>query len=41
MIWTVCSELVPDALEEASGNLVAVAVTLSVAAMVAFQVLIR
>jgi hypothetical protein len=34
------SELVPDALEEASDNLVAVVVTLSVA-MVAFQVLIR
>jgi zinc transporter, ZIP family len=41
MIWMVFSELVPDALEEASGNLVAVVVTLSVVAMVAFQVLIR
>jgi ZIP family zinc transporter len=41
MIWMVFSELVPDALEEASANLVAVVVTLSVVAMVAFQVLIR
>ena len=41
MIWMVFSELVPDALEEASGNLVAIIVTLSVLAMVAFQVLIR
>lgn len=41
MIWMVFSELVPDALEEASHNLVAVVVTLSVVAMVAFQVLIR
>jgi zinc transporter ZupT len=41
MIWMVFSELVPDALEEASGNLVAIVVTLSVAAMVAFQVLLR
>src|ERR671913_1798146 len=35
MIWMVFSELVPDALEEASSNLVAVVVTVSVAAMVA------
>jgi len=41
MIWMVFSELVPDALEEVSGNLVAVVVTLSVVAMVAFQILIR
>ena len=41
MIWMVFSELVPDALEEASGNLVSVVVTLSVLAMLAFQVLIR
>src|SRR3712207_2343476 len=41
MMWMVFSELVPDALEEASSNLVAVVVTLSVVAMVAFQVLIR
>jgi zinc transporter ZupT len=41
MIWMVFSELLPDALEEASGSLVAVVVTLSVLAMVAFQVLIR
>jgi len=41
MIWMVFSELVPDALEEASSNLVAVVVTISVVAMVAFQILIR
>jgi zinc transporter, ZIP family len=41
MIWMVFSELVPDALEEASGNLVAVVVTPSVAAMIAFQILLR
>jgi hypothetical protein len=37
----VFSELVPDALEESSSNLIAVVVTVSVIAMVAFQVLIR
>jgi ZIP family zinc transporter len=41
MIWMVFSELVPDALEEASSDLVAMVVTLSVVAMVVFQVLIR
>jgi zinc transporter, ZIP family len=41
MIWMVFSELVPDALEESSSNIVAVVVTLSVVAMVAFQILIR
>jgi zinc transporter ZupT len=41
MIWMVFSELVPDTLEETSANLVAVVVTLSVAAMVAFQFFIR
>jgi zinc transporter, ZIP family len=41
MIWMVFSELVPDALEEASRALVAVVLTVSVVAMVAFQVLIR
>jgi zinc transporter, ZIP family len=41
MIWMVFSELVPDALEETSSNLVAVVITVSVVAMVAFQVLIR
>ena len=41
MIWMVFSELVPDALEEASSDLVAVVLTVSVVAMVAFQVLIR
>jgi zinc transporter, ZIP family len=41
MIWMVFSEVVPDALEESSSNLIAVVVTVSVIAMVAFQVLIR
>lgn len=41
MIWMVFSELVPDALEETSKRTVAIVVALSVAAMVAFQVLIR
>ena len=41
MIWMVFSELVPDALDETSSNTVTVVVTLSVAAMVAFQFLIR
>src|SRR3712207_2088357 len=41
MIWMVFSELIPDALEESSSNLVAVVITLSVAAMMAFQFLIR
>ena len=41
MIWMVFSELVPDANEEASSNLVAVVITVSAVAMVAFQVLIR
>ena len=37
----VFSELLPDALEEIRSNIVAVVVTLAVAAMVAFQFLIR
>ncbi len=41
MIWMVFSELVPDALEETRSNLVAIVVALSVAAMTAFQFLIR
>lgn len=41
MMWMVFSELVPDALEDARPNLVAVVVTTSVLAMVAFQVLIH
>jgi ZIP family zinc transporter len=41
MIWMVFSELVPDAFEETSSKLVAVVVTVSVLAMVAFQILIR
>jgi len=41
MIWMVFSEIMPEAFEEASSNLVAVVTTLSVLAMVAFQILIR
>jgi hypothetical protein len=41
MIWMVFSEILPESLKEASSNLVAVVATLSVLAMVAFQVLIR
>jgi len=41
MIWMVFSELIPDALKEASGNLVGVIITLSVLAMVAFQILVH
>ncbi|MGF1472786.1 MAG: ZIP family metal transporter [Rubrobacteraceae bacterium] len=40
MIWMVFSELVPDALEDASSNLVAIVATVSIVAMIAFQVLI-
>lgn len=41
MIWMVFSELMPDALEETSGNTVGIIITLSVLAMLAFQILIR
>ena len=41
MIWMVFSELVPDALEETRSNIVAAVITLAIAAMVAFQFLIR
>ncbi|HEY6579995.1 MAG TPA: hypothetical protein VIZ60_02575 [Rubrobacter sp.] len=41
MIWMVFSELVPDALEEASGGLVGTIITLLVLAMLGFQVIIR
>lgn len=40
MIWMVFSDLLPDALEDASHNLVGVVVTLSIIAMIAFQVLV-
>jgi zinc transporter ZupT len=40
MIWMIFSELVPDALEDATPNTVAIAVVLSVSAMIAFQQLI-
>lgn len=41
MIWMVFSELMPDALEETSSNLVAIVTTISIITMIAFQVLIR
>jgi zinc transporter, ZIP family len=41
MVWMVFSELVPDALEEANGTTVTTVITLSAAAMVVFQFLIR
>jgi zinc transporter ZupT len=41
MIWMVFSELIPDAFENASSQAVAVAVTLSVTAMLAFQQLLQ
>lgn len=40
MIWMIFSELVPDALEDATPNQVAIAVVLSISAMIAFQQLI-
>ena len=40
MIWMVFSELIPDALEDASSRLVAMVVTLSIAAMIAFRALL-
>jgi len=40
MIWMVFAELIPDALDDASPNAVAISVTLAIAAMMAFQVLI-
>lgn len=40
MIWMIFSELVPDALEDAAPNTVAVTVVLAVSAMIAFQHLI-
>lgn len=41
MIWMVFSELIPDALEHASSHAVAVTVTLSITAMLAFQLLLK
>ncbi|CAN5827184.1 hypothetical protein BH23ACT11_BH23ACT11_12790 [soil metagenome] len=40
MIWMVFSELAPDALEDTSSNVVAIVATISILAMIAFQVLI-
>jgi len=40
MIWMVFSELIPDALENASSRLVAMVVTLSIAAMIGFRALL-
>ncbi len=41
MLWMVFSELLPEAIEDASHNAVAVTVTLATLAMIAFQVLLR
>lgn len=41
MLWMVFARLVPEALEDASRESVAVTVTLAIAAMLAFQVLLR
>ena len=41
MIWMIFSDLVPDALDDSSSDTVAVVVTLSIAAMLSFQFLIR
>lgn len=40
MLWMIFAELVPEALEDTSANLVAVTITLAVAAMTAFQYLL-
>lgn len=40
MIWMVFSELIPDALKDASPNTIAVSVTLSITAMLSFQELL-
>jgi zinc transporter, ZIP family len=41
MIWMTQAELLPDALKETSSQTVAVAVCVSIAAMLAFQELLR
>ena len=41
MLWLVFTELVPDTLEQASARVVAVSLTLSLMAMLAFQQLLR
>lgn len=40
MIWMVFAELIPDAMEETSASTVATAITISIALMIVFQVLI-
>ncbi len=40
MLWMVFSELIPDALENASGNAVAIVVTVSITGMLMFQELL-
>jgi hypothetical protein len=40
MIWLAVAEILPEALEDAPASSVATALTLSVAAMVAFQFLL-
>ena len=41
MLWMVFSELLPEAIEDASHNTVAVTVTIATLAMIAFQVLLK
>ncbi|MBI1729298.1 ZIP family metal transporter [Candidatus Acetothermia bacterium] len=41
MIWMVYSEILPDALKETSSNTVAITMTLSIAAMITFQVFLK
>ncbi len=40
MIWMVFAELIPDAMEENDGSTIATAITISIALMIVFQVLI-
>jgi hypothetical protein len=41
MIWMTLSELIPEALENATSPMIASAVTLSIAGMLVFEVLLR
>jgi zinc transporter ZupT len=40
MIWMVFAELIPDAMEESNTSTVATTITISIALMIIFQVLI-
>ena len=41
MLWIVWVQLLPDALKEAPGRLVALTISLSIAAMIALQVFLH